>query len=255
MDLGSIFTGAIFGALLCLIGSFIGLLLNEIFQFKNKTKVLVICYVIGVSLTPLLIRSDVGKAMRSFVAPKSLMERAAYAAGLYDVLGRSDAKQKFAEWRVSSEVGAQMLTAKGLKRLDFSDLYEWNQLRLKMAESDSVLCSSLWNGRIDKNRLLRNLENLGETHLTRFLELSATAGERELGNYPYLKVTDSQSEKAIKSVLDLYPEFSQRFVENLQAGLDLNDDEACWTFKYFANAAQQVGKHDSETIIRLMVGE
>ncbi len=255
MDYSYIITAGIIGGTMGLIGSLLGFLLTKFRKFSNPNKVVALCCGIFAAPTQTIVRSEIGKTVHEIITPKSLLARSLESAGWNEVISSSEAVKKFKEWDVDVNKGGGILISKGIKRLEYSDLLEWNNVRYKLAELDQSICSGFYTGKLEQARYLEKLKNFDEPLVKNFMKIVTKAAIFELQDHPYPKVSNRQVEIALVALAKSFPDSYERFAKNIQSRDNLNESEACWTYILWSRAVKDLGQKDSESLLRTMVSE
>lgn len=246
MDYISIIFAGIGGGL----GGLIGYLISKKVSGKNMKTIVMIVPMILLSR----VSSEIAKSQqfKDKVSPPSRLEL--FARESTDTLKNNKNFTKAITGLSQKEVSAfiQQKTQQGLKRLPSSELLMWNDLRIKMAAENKNICAGFWTGKLNSQELKNTLEKkLSDEELKSWFSVSMQAATLELNQNSYVAPPETALQQGIQLIASTMKEDEvSRFSNALQAGTNLEDEEACWTMMQLLEGAKNFNKEDQENFLR-----
>lgn len=153
-----------------------------------------------------------------------------------------------------AEAFIQQKTKLGLKRLPYSDLQVWNELRIKLANVSPVLCAGFWTGKgLDGAAIQDAVVKLEEKDGLRWISTSLKAAQLELENAPYVEPDAGAAQRGIQEISDgLSKVDKERYSATQISGVNASDEDACWTLKIVLTKAESLKTISPEQFLRAL---
>ena len=248
MDYFAILIAAIGGAL----GGGLGVLIGS--KFKNKNVKMI------ATVVPVVVLAQIFPSIAKSLNLKDLI----FPPSRFELLVRKGTEKyrdvptlnKALKGMNDSEANAfmQQKTKLGLKRLAFDDLKTWNSIRTKMAQANSTMCASFWTGKgITVDLVQQTMVDLGEKDAMDFIRTSMKAAILELDQSSYEAPPPETLQNTIKGVsASLKKEEAERFGAVLIAGLNANNDDACWAMMIMLKSSESLKDPEREHFLRAL---
>lgn len=158
--------------------------------------------------------------------------------------------QPRAAFKEMSARTVSLKTQDGYHRLKKEELYRWNQLRLKMAEANLKLCSSLWLGGVENEDMYSSFKGFYPGDLNDWARLSAKAFEAGWKLEASKAYPETEMQKILFDIsLTLNKKEKARFFEALRQVDRVNPREACWMLKKTLKWIEENRNLESEKLL------
>jgi len=150
--------------------------------------------------------------------------------------------------------GVADLIARGMARLEITDLAELFDLKRLLSERSPALCAGFWTGQLSTEDLKAGMRTLTKEQQTIWITISARALSREVaaeGPAP-TDVTEKDGTDAMNTlVLELPPPEQAAFTAATQQGTP-SRDVACKAFHALAVGMEKIPREKRDVILRLL---
>jgi hypothetical protein len=249
MDLFYFFAG-VGGGFGAVIGYFIGK------RFSNKTARTIAIIVPAVLFGQIANILSENQNVRDLISPPSRIDKISRTTAKIladNQLFKSSVSRMTREQRRSY---TQQLSGKGIKRLSFSELKTWNELRAKMAKNSASLCSGFWTSGIQAQELFANLEKLSDQEIQTFLTISMTAAVSELEQKPFTPPPDSALSDGMNAIAaKLSPKEIDRMDETCKMGIRADKSDACWIMLKLMEGVELLPQQQQEEFLKSLASQ
>lgn len=151
------------------------------------------------------------------------------------------------------ELGAQ-LTARGTARLSPGQFLELSNLKLALAEKSPKLCAGFWSGGLTSDDLGAGLDQLSDSQIERWFELSEQAVHLELyATLPLPRFRGQVVVEGIKDVAATLPEAeAATFTATMQQGTAATPAAGCQAYLQLVRGGLAFGDPRRDTFLRAL---
>lgn len=156
-----------------------------------------------------------------------------------------------AKSRAARELGAE-LSSRGLARLPFGELREWNRLRLALTRSES-LCSSFWRGGATSRDLFLQLAAFSDADLHSWFRVLFLAGQLELDARDAVAIDQNALTEGFVAIRDSLPEHDAELMQRvLEAGPNASTSDSCRVARWTHEGASRLPAGLQERFLRAL---
>lgn len=217
-------------------GFFSSYLIDRNFKYKNKV----------VFISTIISGVLIGRLLTNYIdlGPASIHHRMDKLAKkhkeLFDV---SENLVKYLNKLGKSERGIKLydLANKGTSRLPNQELLSWIELKIKMAENDSIYCAAMWSGSVTQQIQLGALNSLEDKDLVEVMRIRSKAASLEFVKKKSKPIETNGFEKGLNVIFaELSDVEKVKFERASSQGAQANESLSCWAVLIMLKNAEKL---------------